>query len=75
VSKVGTLFTGVIKLRNLEKKMSIDGSTITFLQTVLDNLKAALVDLDIAKQHSEAARLDQIIHDVEAKISAASGTS
>jgi hypothetical protein len=55
--------------------MSIDGSTITFLQTVLDNLKAALVDLDIAKQHSEAARLDQIIHDVEAKISAASGTS
>jgi hypothetical protein len=55
--------------------MSIDGSTITFLQTVLDNLKAALVDLDIAKQHSEAARLDQIIHDVEAKISAASRTS
>jgi hypothetical protein len=55
--------------------MSIDGSTISLLQTVLDNLKAALVCLDMTKQHSEAARLDQIIHDVEANISAASGTS
>jgi hypothetical protein len=55
--------------------MSLNDSTISLIQAALGNLKTALVDLDMAEQYSEAARLDQIIHDVEAKISAASGTS
>lgn len=45
------------------------------LQFALDHLRTALAHLDAAKQHSAAARLDHVIHDVEATVSAASGTS
>jgi hypothetical protein len=47
---------------------------IATLQAALDHLRYALTHLDAAEQHAVAAQVDYIIHDVQATISAASGT-
>jgi hypothetical protein len=45
------------------------------LHDALTHLRAALQCLDAAEQHSAAAQLDHLIHEVQATVRAASGTS
>jgi hypothetical protein len=50
------------------------GRGVAPLKAALDHLRHALTHLDAAEQHAAAAQVDHIIHDVQATISAASGT-
>jgi hypothetical protein len=59
----------------LESKMCKASRDVTPLKDALDHLRAALSLLDAAAQHSAAAHLDQVIHDIQATVNAGSENS
>lgn len=54
-------------MRNLMDRITV--------QVALEHLQAALVLLDAERQHSVAAQLDHLIHELQSNMEAASGNS